>query len=255
MQLRVLTYNIHKGFCFYSREYVLERLKESIQSVHADIVFLQEVMGVHPEREQDFEIESQFEYLADSLWSHFAYGQNAVYSSGHHGNAILSKFPFVRHSNLNISTNPFEQRGILHAEISFHERPLHLFCLHFDLLERGRNQQLQWLSAEVESKVGPRDPVIVAGDFNDWRQRLSESLILRMNFSEIGLAATGRHLKTYPSWFPFWSMDRVYVRDIQVVEAQVLKGHEWRRMSDHLPLVADLEINLPNGSSDTRANS
>ncbi|MGE3760084.1 MAG: EEP domain-containing protein, partial [Pseudobdellovibrionaceae bacterium] len=47
MRLRVLTYNMHKGFCFYSRQYVIEELRNAIRAVDADIVFLQEVMGVH----------------------------------------------------------------------------------------------------------------------------------------------------------------------------------------------------------------
>ena len=118
MRLRVLTYNMHKGFCFYSRQYVLKELREAIRSVDADVVFLQEVMGVHPAKEnEEHELSSQFEFLADQIWPHFAYGKNAVYSSGHHGNAILSKHPFLAYENINISTNPLERRGLLHAQI------------------------------------------------------------------------------------------------------------------------------------------
>jgi hypothetical protein len=45
----------------------------------------------------------QLEFLADEVWSYRAYGKNAVYDHGHHGNAILSKMPFTYHSNHDIS--------------------------------------------------------------------------------------------------------------------------------------------------------
>jgi endonuclease/exonuclease/phosphatase family metal-dependent hydrolase len=240
MKIRALTYNIHKGFCYYSRKYVLENLKAAIKSADADVVFLQEVMGVHPAKQDNFAMASQFEYLADSLWPHFAYGKNAAYDSGHHGNAILSRFPLVQHSNINISTNPFEQRGILHAEVDIEGTPLHLFCLHLDLLERGRMPQMQQLREEVLAKTNVDHPVIVAGDFNDWRQRLSLELPGDMNFSEVGNITHGAHHKTFPSALPFWAMDRIYVRGLKVLESGVLSGSQWRKLSDHLPLVAVL---------------
>jgi len=40
--------------------------------------------GAHP----------QHEFLAHESWLHHAYGKNSVYDSGHHGNAILSRYPF-----------------------------------------------------------------------------------------------------------------------------------------------------------------
>ena len=131
---------MHKGFCFYTRQYVLEQLREAIRRVDADIVFLQEVMGVHPVKMEESELDSQFEYLADQIWSHHVYGKNAVYSDGHHGNAILSKYPFSSFENINISTNPLEKRGLLHAAVEIPEisSQVHLICLHLDLLERGR---------------------------------------------------------------------------------------------------------------------
>ena len=61
-----------------------------------DVIFLQEVLGhheVHKKRVNSWPEQSQFEYLAHELWPHFAYGKNAVYTDGHHGNAILESIP------------------------------------------------------------------------------------------------------------------------------------------------------------------
>ncbi len=52
-------------------------------------------MGVHPVDMPPEELDSQFAFLADEIWPHFAYGKNAIYSAGHHGNAILSKHPIL----------------------------------------------------------------------------------------------------------------------------------------------------------------
>lgn len=252
MRLRVLTYNMHKGFCFYSRQYVLSELREAIRSVDADLVFLQEVMGVHPPRvNSKLEIDSQFEYLADEIWSHFAYGKNAVYSDGHHGNAILSKYPIVQFNNINVSTNPLERRGLLHAQIQPEGcEAFHLVCLHLDLLERGRRQQLSSLVDHVQAEVPSSAPLIVAGDFNDWRQRVTDPLSAALRVRESGVVATGEHTPTFPSWKPFLALDRVYVRRFNVVEYRVLYGQPWRTLSDHAAVCVDLEL-APHAPLDT----
>ncbi len=245
MRLRVLTYNIHKGFCFYNRQYVLHELREAVRSVDADIVFLQEVMGTHPPK-VSADMESQFAYLAHEIWAHVAYGKNAIYSNGHHGNAILSKYPIHRFENINVSTNPLEKRGLLHA----HVRPerggptLHLVCLHLDLFERGRKQQMQRLIRHTNDQVGMDEPVIIAGDFNDWQRRFSDPLQLELGLSESGVDFTGEHAMTFPAWRPFLPLDRVYIRRFKVRDYQVLCGGRWRRMSDHAAVMVDLELKV-----------
>src|SRR4051794_16201417 len=96
--IRVLSYNIHKGFSTGNRKFVLKRIKVAIRKVHPDLVFLQEVLGhheIHKKNVQDWPNQSQFEFLSEELWPHYAYGRNAVYTYGNHGNAILSKYPFL----------------------------------------------------------------------------------------------------------------------------------------------------------------
>jgi endonuclease/exonuclease/phosphatase family metal-dependent hydrolase len=234
---------MHKGFCFYSRQYVLHELRQAIRDINADIVFLQEVMGVHPERVNGPDFGAQFEFLADSIWPHFAYGKNAVYSEGHHGNAILSKFPFKEFENINISTNPLEKRGLLHANIDLNDSiNIHLVCLHLDLLARGRRQQLSSLIERVRGRIDGRSPLIVAGDFNDWQQQASDTLFGELGMEEAGVVIHGEHPKTFPSWKPFLALDRVYTRGIHIWNHDVLYGVPWRRMSDHAAVVVDIEI-------------
>ena len=118
--IRVVTYNIHKGFSQFNQRMVLHDLRDQLRGMHADLVFLQEVVGahdLHAEKHENWPETSQYEFLADSIWEDYAYGKNAVYPEGHHGNAILSRFPIVSSENVDVSAHRFEQRGLLHCEV------------------------------------------------------------------------------------------------------------------------------------------
>jgi endonuclease/exonuclease/phosphatase family metal-dependent hydrolase len=227
--LRVVSYNIHKGFTSGNRGFVLPEIRKA----------LQEVQGEHRKRK-----EPQFQFLAQDLWPHFAYGKNAVYSSGHHGNAILSKFPFVRWENIDISTNRFEKRGLLHGwvKVPHSQKPLHLICVHLGLLEGERANQIEKLCQRIDSHVPHGEPLLIAGDFNDWRgkvsERLREVLEVREAFSEI----QGSSARTFPSWLPALKLDRIYYRGLKARIAKCLNQKPWTQLSDHIALYAELTI-------------
>ena len=114
--LNVLTINTHKGFTAFNRRFILPELRDAVRSVSADIVCLQEVMGaheVHPLHIENWPDTTHYEFLADTMWSDYAYGRNAVYPEGHHGNAVLSRFPIEYYENRDISVGNGEKRGLL----------------------------------------------------------------------------------------------------------------------------------------------
>ncbi len=242
--LRILTYNIHKGFTAGNRQFVLQQIKESIETIQADIVFLQEVIGeheTHSNNVKNWPTNSQFEYLADQTWSHFAYGKNAVYQEGHHGNAILSKFPIKSWSNEDIST-AMERRGLLHVELDVpgSNLPVHAFCIHFGLFEKDRKNQILTLAKKISAVVPLKAPLIIAGDFNDWRENASDLLLDKLNLKEVFLNLSGKHAATFPAWLPFLALDRVYYRNLECTSALALRKGIWRGLSDHLPILTEL---------------
>lgn len=238
--LKVLSYNIHKGFNLSNRRFVLEQIRESIRTTGADLVFLQEVFGRH----QLHASTAQFEYLADGVWSHFAYGKNAVYTEGHHGNAILSKYPIDSWDNLDISTNRWEQRGLLHACIPLQENiRLHAFNLHLSLLGDGRRIQVDRISEEIKQKTRENDLVILAGDFNDWNKKVSQSLEAKTALVEVHRRLYGRYAVTFPSTFPMFSLDRIYYgAGLQPLLAKAMRGGIWNKLSDHLALYSEFAL-------------
>ncbi len=242
--LRIVSYNIHKGFSASNLAFVLKRLKTSIRDVQADLVLLQEVLGhheTHGSKLENWPTTSQFEYLADGLWPHFAYGKNAIYTKGHHGNAILSKFPITFWENQDVSLNRLERRGLLHAVVEdpSSKLPLHVICVHLGLFENDRRSQITQLSRRISRMVPHDAPVIVGGDFNDWRQNVSPVLKETLGLEEAFMSHFGEHARTFPSWLPALKLDRLYFRGLECHSASLAEGKIWRELSDHLPLVGD----------------
>lgn len=239
--LKVLSYNIHKGFAL-SQRFVLAGIREGIRTVHADVVFLQEVLGDHSGHQKKIKEwpGPQLEYLADKMWPHYAYGKNAVYTSGHHGNAILSKYPIRSFENIDISNNRFERRGILHAVVDWEGSPLHLLCVHLDLTDKGRKLQNERIIRRIEEHVPAAERLILAGDFNDWRGLATAQFESRLQLKEVFKTTTGLHAKTFPAPFPFLTLDRMYLRGFVPSEARCHEGRPWSQLSDHLAIEASL---------------
>lgn len=235
-EFRITSYNIHKGFNTGNRRFLLDQIRHAIRVVDADMVFLQEVVGnnIHYHAEQSATATSQFEYLADECWPHYAYGKNAIYEHGHHGNAILSKHPFVDWHNTDISYHPFSRRGILLGRT---DSGLYTLCTHFGLLAFERGRQLKLLLKLIDEHIPPNAPMVLAGDFNDWRLYLHRRL-KKKGFNEVMCDLRGSPARTYPAAMPVLPMDRIYYRNMQLLDAEVLSGAPWHRLSDHCALTA-----------------
>jgi endonuclease/exonuclease/phosphatase family metal-dependent hydrolase len=242
--LKIATLNLHKGLSQFNRRMVIHELREGLRALEPDLVFLQEVQGVNQRHEKRFAtwpLAPQHEYIAGSDWK-FAYGMNAVYDHGHHGNAILSRFPIVSMHNEDVSDHRFERRGLLHcvATVPGWPRNLHCVCVHLSLHERGRRRQLEAIGGRLEELASRDLPIIVAGDFNDWRQRADAILSGRLGLSEVSKSHSGRAARTFPSVLPLLSLDRIYFRGFKLLAAQVHRGAPWSLLSDHLAVSAEL---------------
>jgi endonuclease/exonuclease/phosphatase family metal-dependent hydrolase len=242
--LKVVTLNIHKGLSTFNRRMVIHELREGLRAIRPDLVFLQEVQGLNERHALRFTAwpgSPQHEFLAGDEWQH-VYGRNRVHPHGHYGNAMLSRFPILSSENEDISDHNYERRGLLHAVVRVPgwRRNLHCVCVHLSLHERGRRRQLDAIAARLEQLVARDTPVIVAGDFNDWRQRASRILEDSLGMREVAVASGGRHQRTFPSILPFLQLDRIYVRGFNVVSTQVHRGAPWRLLSDHLAVSAEL---------------
>jgi endonuclease/exonuclease/phosphatase family metal-dependent hydrolase len=244
--LRIATFNIHKGVTHFSARLSLYHQRDIMRKLQADIVFLQEVRDAHTQHSKRFAAwpsAGQVEFLADAIWPDFAYGKNAVYPAGHHGNALLSKFPILKTSNIDISAHAAEERGMLHSEINISgwNTPLHAVCVHLGLFAHWRRQQLETVAKYIEQHVPANAPLIIAGDFNDWSTRSGSVFATRLHMREVFEHHVGKPARSFPAWLPMLQLDRIYMRGFNVQHAEVHSGARFVKMSDHAMLTATLE--------------
>ncbi|MES2104128.1 MAG: endonuclease/exonuclease/phosphatase family protein [Pseudomonadota bacterium] len=268
MKLRIATYNIHKGVTAFGRRARIHGIKEAIDLLDADLVFLQEVQGQHDQhafKHTQWPVEAQHHFLAGEH-RHSAYGMNAVYEHGHHGNALLSRFEIASAANHDVSDHAYEQRGILHTVIRAPAADIHCFVIHLGLFAASRRRQVQALIREIHTSLPVDAPLIIAGDFNDWSNSLNHTLYAELGVTEVfddGTYHTGirsmsarvaamagfgsgpkpkiKTGRTFPAGLPWLRLDRVYVRGFKVEAAQVMSGAPWTKLSDHVPIVATLQ--------------
>ena len=246
--LRVATYNIHKGVRGLGPRKRLEihNLGLGIEALDADLVCLQEVRLYHQRDALRFERTllgwpegGQADYLAPDGYE-VAYRTNATTRDGEHGNALLSRWPIGDIGHRDVSDHRFEQRGLLHVPVVWQGVEVHAVVAHFGLIHASRVRQVERLAAFIDAEVPPDVPLLVAGDFNDWSGKLDGPM------RGIGLrrasAGTERAQRTFPSAVPLFALDRVYTRGLHCLSASVPRNSGWARMSDHLPLLVELQL-------------
>jgi endonuclease/exonuclease/phosphatase family metal-dependent hydrolase len=243
--LRVATYNIHKGVQGLgpARRLEIHNLGHAVEQLDADIVCLQEVRREHRREAAYFRhwpSQPQAEYLAPEGYE-AVYRTNAITRGGEHGNALLSRWPIGDVGHHDVSDHRFEQRGLLHVPVVWNGSTVHAVVVHFGLAHRSRVRQVERLAAYIDHEV-PRDAMlVVAGDFNDWGERLDEPMqALGLHRAQAPGESQGR-AATFPSIAPVFALDRFYLRGLACRTTLVPRGLGWSRMSDHLPLVAELE--------------
>jgi endonuclease/exonuclease/phosphatase family metal-dependent hydrolase len=114
--------------------------------------------------------------------------------------------------------------------------------VHLGLFSIERKRQISMLMDRIQRHVPDNEPLIIAGDFNDWRVQVDGYFKNQLHVRDVFKADHGKFAKTFPAWLPMLSMDRIYTRGIEIKQCQILSGQPWRKLSDHLPLLAEFEI-------------
>lgn len=232
MLFKVISFNIHKGFGWHRFQSTFKKIDEQIRVLAPDFIFFQEILGLQAER------------IVLDLWSHYSYGKNVVYPKGHFGNAIFSKYPIIYSENYDLTTYRLERRGLLHAIVQLpNEKKLHLLCVHLGLFKKTRQKQYEKIISYIQSTIAEHDPIILGGDFNDWRSHATIPLVHHLNLKEAFMTLHGAYATTFPAWAPFLKLDRLYSRGCDIKNAERLIQKPWPKLSDHLAITIDLEFN------------
>jgi endonuclease/exonuclease/phosphatase family metal-dependent hydrolase len=240
MRLRVVTWNIHKGIGGVDRRYRLDRTVSLLASLHPDLALLQEVAEGMPRCGLD----DQLQELSKALeMRHVAYGAEHRFRVGGYGNAILSKFPLTDSSRIDLTIGKRKQRGLVktraHAKLEHGTRSVVVFNLHLGLSGSERATQLErFLECHPFAHLHKETPLIVGGDFNDVWASLGPRFL-----EPAGFVRAGKLLPTFPAALPLRPLDGLWIRGgISVISAHPVRTGLATTASDHLPIVADLEV-------------
>jgi endonuclease/exonuclease/phosphatase family metal-dependent hydrolase len=240
MKVRVLSYNIHKCIGGVDRRYQPQRVVEAVAYYNPDLILLQEVDAGARRSNGD----RQVDLLGDLLgMSHRTWFPNVkVRGGGEYGNAILSRWPVVGSSNIDLTVGRRKRRSVLHAEIRVRQDGLdkvfHVFNMHLGLSQPERRVQLgTFLECHPFAGLHHDTPVIIGGDFNDVYGRLGRLLL------PSGFRGTERPPRTFPAWAPMRALDSIYVRGaVHLLGVHRGENDLARRASDHRPLFADVVV-------------
>ena len=228
-EITVASYNVHRWTGLNGRARPdPARAGFVISELEADVIALQEVL-------RPLEGDDPLEGLCEGLGLHLAFAATRMHRFGQLGNAILSRFPITAVSVLDISSSRIDRRGALAAQFHGPAGNVGVVATHLSLVDRIRHRQVEVLLDHPQLNAGP---AVLVGDMNAWRKcKASQSLedaLHRHNNVEWPA--------TFPAARPMLALDRVYARDAEVLEVGVHASAAARRASDHLPVVARVQI-------------
>jgi endonuclease/exonuclease/phosphatase family metal-dependent hydrolase len=242
MHLRVLTYNVHKCIGGLDRRYDPDRVRETIGHYDPDVVLLQEVdeLAARTNHHRQVDVLGDLLGLRHRTW----FPNVKLRGGGSYGNAILSRFPLTETRNIDLTIPPKKRRSVLHARYRVRvgegkTRTVHVYNFHLGLSGIERKMQLRkFLDSHPFVGLHQLTPIIIAGDFNDVWGTLGRKLL-----TPAGFRGMSQPISTFPSYAPVRPLDAIYVRgNVIIRQVQRSRLEVARRASDHLPLIADLEI-------------
>lgn len=233
--IRVITYNIRKGKGADGRSAIeMSAVGKALSDHNVDLLLCQEVF--HCARGGG----SQSGNLAAAMGLSSYYGANKFRVIGHHGNTTFTRYSVERFVNHDISTNRIERRGALYVRLSLDHAPLHVFNVHLGLNRWQRISQIRQIAELVEELSNADEPVLLAGDFNDWNRELDRLITSELGFHNAFGTHEPQAARTWHARRPVFALDRIYTRHLEVARAARLDGDPWSDLSDHLPLYAEL---------------
>lgn len=239
--LKVASYNIHKSVG-PDRQRRPDRIFKVLSELDADIVALQEVDRRFGARATTFEAEQLEHETGYRLVRH----ATRPMSSGWHGNALLVRGDVDDLHRVRITLPALEPRGALLADLTTPEGDIRVVAAHLGLLGRYRRRQAQKILEAIDARE-QHLPTVVMGDLNEWSPHGG---CLRVFGTRYCIAQPG---PSFPARRPMFGLDRVIVSDdIEVAAAWVHDTPGAREASDHLPVLAELEVRRPVQARPTR---
>lgn len=243
--------------------YLWDAALEFIKSEGADILLLQEAYDGHdPESEPRFRMMSAFRQLLDYKYSDFAQAMVYVTPEGAypHGNAAFSKFP-IQTTSFSYLAEPKDDRQqyedtpenwpilpsvLQHVQLETPVGSAHIFNMHgvWDLDGDNYSPQRQKMRDVILRDTAGKQNVILAGDSN---AKASNQAMLELEpqlksvFGQELKSTFNMRRKDNPGYATA-AVDLMFVSpDVSIIN-KICSDVD---VSDHLPIIAELEIKQP----------
>ena len=226
-RVRVATYNVHRAIGSDGRTDP-NRILGVLREIDADVYALQEV-------EAHDDGADMLAWLGKELGFHAVPGTTLKRKDGHFGNGLLSRCPVRAKRITDLSWRGREPRGAIVIDVDCEGRNLRVVATHLGLRPAERRDQVQQLLHLFRER--PDDHSVLLGDLNEWFLWGRPLRRLHRHFKQTP------SLATFPSVLPVLALDRVWTHPRRMLtRLTVHKTALARRASDHLPLVATLEV-------------
>ncbi|MEW5894645.1 MAG: endonuclease/exonuclease/phosphatase family protein [Candidatus Omnitrophota bacterium] len=256
LKLRVMTYNVHSCIGMDGK-ICPQRIAEVIDIYEPDIIALQE-LDVECHRTRYLH---QPEVIAQYLNYHYKFYSHMEIEGGRYGNAVLSRYPMtlIKEDKLpriedrsrigfeRLIRATFEPRGALWVKINFKEGDLQVLATHLGVHRGEGTLQAKTILGPQWLNDIPPEPMVLCGDMNAGHHSDVYHLFSGKFKDAQLLNGKKRPLKTYPSFCPMRRIDHIFVNGkCDVLKCWSPKTRETKKVSDHLPLIADLQISFDN---------
>jgi len=229
--MRLLTYNIH-GCVGRSGRPDPEAVLAVIEETDADVVALQEV---HDEDAADRSFLRALERRLD--YPSVIYDSTMRKAEARYGNVLMCRLPLKAQERIDLGHDGREPRAAIRVRLDRQGREIEITATHLGLAPGERRAQLRQLAESGARPLPPGSVRILMGDLNEWFPFGRAARTLRRRFGPV------RYVPTFPARLPLFALDRIHVLPATVrVVKRVPAGEAARKASDHLPLVADLDL-------------
>ena len=229
-RLKVVSYNIHQCVGMDGRRDP-GRVAAVLAEIDADVICLQEV-STEPGLASD---SMQMEFLAATLGLHAVASPTIVRGDSHYGNALLTRRPILDVRRVDLTVYRREPRAAVDVDLDGGSAPVRVIATHLGLLPGERREQVRRLLDILAE--GAYKPTVLCGDMNEW---FAVGRPLRWLHARFGRT---RGLPTFPAAYPVFALDRVWVDPAAAIRSLAVHATAAARAaSDHLPIVAEIEL-------------
>jgi endonuclease/exonuclease/phosphatase family metal-dependent hydrolase len=226
-KLRLASYNVHRGIG-RDRRCDPQRILGVLREVDADVFALQEV-------EAHDNGGDMLAWLGAELGYQAIAGTTLQRHDGHYGNGLLSRCTADAIDLVDLSWRRREPRGAIAADIRCDGHVLRVVATHLGLRPAERREQVERLVRLFSWKENDR--AVLMGDLNEWFLWGRPLRHLHRYFEQT------RAIATFPARRPVLALDRLWTHPGSMLRGLQAHASPLARIaSDHLPLVATLEL-------------